>query len=376
MGRTGNVAITSADRMRKLREKRKQEMSQEESLTFKKKEAARQRVLRVKKKEKLGKDPVMRELSKKLNRLRQQNYRISKVETVDVKRKARRERSKALCAIIKGGKDKKNEIRRLKRDLRKEKSSTSSGSGLLSPDSGMLSPDSGMLSPDGLSSTSTPSLLNLSIASYVSPAAKRRAVSRISTTEELPRAARRTLNTDRDRHVMSGRPSILKQRVKEFMHSDEVSMGVPDEKYAGKRFRLDDLKVLHLRFLADRNEECSYEQFTRIVCETCQDVIKPNCTTWGTCLCGRCLNPELKLEGLRRIEPKLFKPKEYFTEASEDQLAQFFKEVEATGHIFKYNEWRRVKNTDQENPTSSTHQQPTTTTTINLCNDNMTSSKG
>ena len=126
---------------------------------------------------------------------------------------------------------------------------------------------------------------------------------------------------------------MLKEQVCAFMHSDEVSMEVPDEKYAGKRFRLDDLKVLHLRFLADQNEECSYEQFTRIVCETCKDVIKPDCTTWGTCLCGRCLNPELKLESLRRMEPNMFKQKEYFILASEDELAQFYKEVEATGHI-------------------------------------------
>ena len=70
MGKTVNVA-TSAGRMRRLRAKRKEEMSQDETLLFKKKEAAHQRELRAKKKEKLAKDPHMRELHKTLNRLRQ-----------------------------------------------------------------------------------------------------------------------------------------------------------------------------------------------------------------------------------------------------------------------------------------------------------------
>ena len=58
MGKTVNVA-TSAGRMRRLRAKRKEEMSQDKTLLFKKIEAVRQReLIRAKKKEKLAKDPT------------------------------------------------------------------------------------------------------------------------------------------------------------------------------------------------------------------------------------------------------------------------------------------------------------------------------
>ena len=64
-------------------------------------------------------------------------------------------------------------------------------------------------------STSTSSPLETSIASYVSPAAKRRAVSRLSTTETLPRSVRRTLKT-RDRQSSMGVQPCWKSK---FVHS-------------------------------------------------------------------------------------------------------------------------------------------------------------
>ena len=127
------------------------------------------------------------------------------------------------------------------------------------------------------------------------------------------------------------------------MHSDAVSMTVPDVKHAGKRFRLDILLVLHAKYEAECDFECSYQHFCKIVKQSCSDVVKPNCKSWGTCLCDKFLNPELKLEGLRTQCPELSKSKEHFAKTSEEELENFLLSVKATGKVFKYLEWIRAK---------------------------------
>ena len=84
------------------------------------------------------------------------------------------------------------------------------------------------------------------------------------------------------------------------MLNDENSIVVPDFKKSkkGLRYRLLSLKDLHLKFSLELSDiECSYETFTRFIPEI---IIKPKPEDWGTCLCMTCLNPELKLEAIKR----------------------------------------------------------------------------
>ena len=67
------------------------------------------------------------------------------------------------------------------------------------------------------------------------------------------------------------------------------SVVAPDVRKAKKgiRYHLSMLQELHERFIVDQSVECSYSQFTRHVPE---NIIKPKPEYWGTCLCMVCLN--------------------------------------------------------------------------------------
>ena len=135
----------------------------------------------------------------------------------------------------------------------------------------------------------------------VSPRSKKRAVRRLklSTTSPTISPAKRDLHLDRVNVKSLGRPSITKEKVEAFLVNDENTVIVPDIKKAKKdlRYRLMSIKDLHLKFITDNEIECSYQHFARQVPD---NIIKPKPEDWGTCLCMVCLNPELKLECIKR----------------------------------------------------------------------------
>ena len=51
--------------------------------------------------------------------------------------------------------------------------------------------------------------------------------------------------------------------------------------------------------MAEYNQECHYSTFCSYVPD---NVVKPKPQDWGTCLCMPCLNPELKLEALKKFD--------------------------------------------------------------------------
>ena len=66
------------------------------------------------------------------------------------------------------------------------------------------------------------------------------------------------------------------------------------------RYRLDNIHSLYMQYCAEDRTACSYSLFCKYVP---YNVIKPKASDWGTCLCGTCLNPELKVDKL--VEMKL-----------------------------------------------------------------------
>ena len=86
--------------------------------------------------------------------------------------------------------------------------------------------------------------------------------------------------------------------------------------------------------------ECSYSTFTRYVPD---NICKPKAEDWGTCLCMKYLNPELKLEGLWRAQPELYKTKEQLILYSDDEVIRFIDFGEKSKESFEYLEWQHVK---------------------------------
>ncbi|CAF4541901.1 unnamed protein product [Didymodactylos carnosus] len=64
------------------------------------------------------------------------------------------------------------------------------------------------------------------------------------------------------------------------------------------RYRLHNLNVLHEQFQAETGTSCSYSMFCQYIPP---NIKKPNVNDWGTCLCMLCLNPQMKLEKLIRM---------------------------------------------------------------------------
>ena len=95
--------------------------------------------------------------------------------------------------------------------------------------------------------------------------------------------------------VDARRKSSLETEIENFLLDDENTIVVPDIKKSkkGLRYRLLSLSNLYVKFLGEKDTDCSYSQFTRYVPD---HIIKPKPEDWGTCLCSSCLNPELKLE--------------------------------------------------------------------------------
>ena len=91
----------------------------------------------------------------------------------------------------------------------------------------------------------------------------------------------------------------MKKQIEEFLKRHDNSVVNPDVRKAKKdiRYHLSMLQELHKRFIVDQSVECSYFYFTKHMPEY---IIKPKPEDWGTCLCMPCLNPELKLEAIKK----------------------------------------------------------------------------
>ena len=191
-------------------------------------------------------------------------------------------------------------------------------------------------------SNDSDSELNISeeILSNVSPSSKNRALRKMKLSGKSP--VNKVLRLDRVRVSGSGRKSVLGKKVAEFLYQDLNSLVVPDKKKESKsmRYRLSSLNVLHEKFLAEEDLECSYSQFTRLVAH---NVIKPKPEDWGTCLCLTCLNPELKISSLRKVMPDVDITITYATEKSDTELKLIYDKIKASQLMYDYLEWTRSK---------------------------------
>ena len=101
----------------------------------------------------------------------------------------------------------------------------------------------------------------------------------------------------------SDKDTAIQKAVWNFMTRDDVSRVSPSVKTlqlhgdqaAPVRYELSTIQTLHKKFLAGSDIQCSLSTFTRNIPV---NICRPSSLTWDTCLCMRCLNPELKLEKL------------------------------------------------------------------------------
>lgn len=101
----------------------------------------------------------------------------------------------------------------------------------------------------------------------------------------------------------TGTSTELEDSIVNFFHTDGVTKVCPDKKKVVEidgdivplRYRLDNLKILHQKYLASQPLNCSLSTFQRHVPK---NVRRPKAYDWGTCLCATCLNPTLKYEKL------------------------------------------------------------------------------
>ena len=148
--------------------------------------------------------------------------------------------------------------------------------------------------------------------------------------------------------MRSGRTSDLKEKIENFLLVDGNWIEVPDIKKhkKGLRYRLLFLKELHQKFLTDVQEfECSYTQFCRNVPK---EIIKPKPEDCRAYLCIPCLNPELKLEVIKRT---LGDTQNLITESLKDKrfekdIKDLCHQIEKSDTAFQYFEWSKEKTKD------------------------------
>ena len=78
-------------------------------------------------------------------------------------------------------------------------------------------------------------------------------------------------------------------------------------------------------------------QFTRSVPE---NIIKPNPEDWGSCLCIKCLNPELKLECIKRTLPNVsITFNDLMDDKKKKYLENLYENIKNSNENYKYQEW-------------------------------------
>ena len=141
------------------------------------------------------------------------------------------------------------------------------------------------------------------LLSSMSPQTKKKTLKRAASIPGFTPVKKRMRNdlniqlrTDRIFTHDSSYLSELAEKVLKFLMQDDNSFCCPDKDKETIRYRRDTLEVLYHKFLCEEMVECSYRSFCRYVPDT---IKKPKPEDWGTSLCKTCLNPELKLEGLK-----------------------------------------------------------------------------
>ena len=133
----------------------------------------------------------------------------------------------------------------------------------------------------------------------------------------------------------------LQKQVEEYLHRDDVSIVTPDLKKAKKgiQYRLASLQELHQRFQVDESAaKCSYSQFT---CYVPDNIVKPKPEDWGTCFCMTCLNPELKLESIKRQLEANVTIDMVKDNTHKQEVNDLIQHIKASGKTFDYLEWSK-----------------------------------
>lgn len=216
-------------------------------------------------------------------------------------------------------------------------------------------------------------LVSRSLWNSLSPPSRKRSKTTLEMQEHpvgFNQAVRREIGINLSNKVSYGsNKSKVAKEIEKFFDQDDVTRICPDKKAVMKnpddktekvpaRYRLSSLSFLHKKFVAQTDEQCDYTTFTRHVPYY---VSKPSPQSWGTCICGTCLNPELKLKALSSKLKVLKKEKErdhqtfqYSTEEisaitvelDSDSIADIIKIVETMkleGDI-TFTEWKSVAN--------------------------------
>lgn len=127
-----------------------------------------------------------------------------------------------------------------------------------------------------------------------------------------------------------------------FLLADENSLEVLGIKNKKKDYVLAfALEGIASKILTNVQEvECSYTQFC---CNVPKETIEPKPEDWGTWLCMSCLNPEMKLEAIKRrlggTHNLTIKSLKQFKEDIKDLSHQ----IETSDTAFEYLEWSKEK---------------------------------
>ena len=212
---------------------------------------------------------------------------------------------------------------------------------------------------------------NTTLIGCVSPRSKKRAVRRLKLNNISPTISplKRDLNLDRLKVKPLGRPSITKEKVNAFLENDENTIVVPDVKKSknGICYRMMSIKDLHLKFITDNDVECSYQHFARQVPD---NIIKPKPEDWGTCLCMLCLNPELKLECIKRYLQNVTLTLDNLTDKDyEEEIKSLYKELKESDVIFEYLEWSREKVENEKSVSYFSQKNPRSKTGVEMASE-------
>ena len=135
------------------------------------------------------------------------------------------------------------------------------------------------------------------------------------------------------------RSDVINKEIETFFLREDVSRVTPDTKKSAKnpsnpldiqliRYQLGPLKVPFSKFCSESTSNTSYAIFCWHVPFY---ITSPSATDWGTCFCSSCLNPQLKIEKLCRVDKTLlFAPLDENVEQDEDfsQLLETLKKYQ------------------------------------------------
>ena len=187
------------------------------------------------------------------------------------------------------------------------------------------------------------------LLSSMSPLSKKKTLKRSATTPGFTPIKKRMQNEmniqihmDRIFTADEDYLSELAEKVVHFMMQDDNSFRCPDKDKEHIRYWRDTLKVLHHKFICEEDVDCSYRSFCRYV----PDMIKkPKPEDWGTSLCKTCLNPELKLDGLKASSDDLSDVTlEGLLALPSNEYPELCKRFEGNT-LITYKEWQKEKQT-------------------------------